>query len=55
MVNGELGRFPIDIAIKIKIIRYWGRLVTGKKEKYAYRMYKSLHKQYTGNNLLPHG
>ena len=40
MVYGELGRFPIDIAIKTQVVGYWGRFVTGKKEKYAYTIYQ---------------
>ena len=30
MVYGELGRYPLDISIKLRIINYWAKLVTGK-------------------------
>ena len=35
MVYGELGRFPSDVAIKTRMIGYWGKIVTGKQVKYA--------------------
>jgi predicted 2-oxoglutarate/Fe(II)-dependent dioxygenase YbiX len=28
MVYGELGRYPIDIDIKVRTISYWARLLT---------------------------
>ena len=31
MVYGELGRFPIEVAIKTRMIGYWGKIVTGKQ------------------------
>jgi hypothetical protein len=27
MVCGELGRFPIEILVKIRMISYWGKLI----------------------------
>ena len=42
MVYGELGRFPIHIAIKIKMIGYWGRLLLGKQSKLSKIMYDCL-------------
>ena len=29
MVYGELGRYPIEIAIKTRMINYWSRLING--------------------------
>jgi hypothetical protein len=33
MVDGELGRYPIDIDIKVRTISYWARLLSGKQAK----------------------
>jgi hypothetical protein len=35
MVYGELGRYPIDIDIKVRTISYWARLLSGKQAKFA--------------------
>ena len=51
MVYGELGRFPIDVAIKTRMIGYWGKIVTGKQLKHARSMYQFLLKQYTENKF----
>ncbi len=39
MVYGESGRFPVAIAIKKKMIGYWGRLLTGKSTKLVKLIY----------------
>jgi len=31
MIYGELGRYPMDIDIKVRIISYWTRLITGSQ------------------------
>lgn len=46
MVYGELGRFPISINIKCKIISYWLRLVQGKESKFVKCVYNGLHEMY---------
>ena len=33
MVCGELGRYLLDIYIKLRTIKYWAKLVTGKQDK----------------------
>ena len=33
MVYGELGRFSLGIYVKLRIINYWAKLLTGKQEK----------------------
>jgi hypothetical protein len=35
MVYGELGRYPIDIDIKVRTISYWARLLSGKQAKFS--------------------
>jgi len=32
MIYGELGRFPIEIDIKIRMMSFWARLYWGKKQ-----------------------
>jgi hypothetical protein len=43
MIYSELGRFPIEIEIKVKMISYWVRLLTSKETKISYLYYKSLY------------
>jgi hypothetical protein len=45
MVYGELGRYPIDIDIKVRTISYWARLLNGKQAKFSnvfYRLSRNL-------------
>ena len=42
MVYGELGRFPLNVAIKKRIIGYWGSLLLGKQSKLSKIMYDCL-------------
>lgn len=39
MLCAELGRHPLDLQIKQKMINYWTRLVTGKTSKLSYQLY----------------
>lgn len=39
MVYGELGGYPLCVAVKKKIIRYWGKLAEGKDTKINRVMY----------------
>ena len=40
MVYGELGRYPIDIHIKVRNISYWARLLSGKQAKFSNAFYR---------------
>ena len=31
MVYGELGRYPLDIDIKVRTISFWAKLISGKQ------------------------
>ncbi|MES9902847.1 MAG: reverse transcriptase family protein [Sedimenticola sp.] len=42
MLHGELGRYPLSIIVKSRLIGYWNRLVTGTNTKYAYLIYMSM-------------
>ena len=39
MFYAELGRHPIEITIKLRMINFWTRLITGKISKLSYNMY----------------
>jgi len=43
MLYAELGRYPVSISIKSRMIGYWNRLVVGKKSKLSYQMYNIMH------------
>lgn len=42
MIYGELGRYPLDITIKTRMINYWCRIISGKQSKFSYFMYQKL-------------
>jgi hypothetical protein len=46
LVYGELGRFPMDIICKVRMIGYWAKLVTGEEGKLSVKMYQVLYKLY---------
>lgn len=39
MIYGELGRYPLEIQIKTRIISYWSRILTGKDTNIAKLIY----------------
>lgn len=50
LVYGELGRYPINIDIKVRCITFWGRLVTGKQSKLSNIVYILSRKLDSENN-----
>ena len=49
MVYGELGRSPLYLLIKSRIVSFWCRMMHGKNEKFCYKLYKLLvHKFHNG-------
>jgi len=48
MIYIELGWFPIEIAIKVKMMSYWVRLLTGKETKIK-RTIRNGQSRETGN------
>ena len=42
MIYGELGRFPLDIIIKQRMLSFWTRMLTNKTTSLSYQIYKYL-------------
>ena len=42
MLYGELGRLPLDIIIKTRMINFWYRIITGSQNKFTYILYQKL-------------
>ena len=42
MLYGELGRYPLAITVKTRIISFWKRIITGKPEKFTNIIYQKL-------------
>ena len=42
MLYGELGRYPIEIVIKTRMIGFWVRIITGKQNKLVNIIYQKL-------------
>ena len=51
MVYGELGRYPLEIDIKIKIVSYWCKLLSAKETKLSSIAYRLLKTLFTVNNV----
>ena len=47
MLYGELGRFPIYLTIKRKIISFWSKLLLGKSSKLSSRLYSILYGDFS--------
>ena len=45
MVYGEMGRFPIDIVIKLRMVMFWNSLVdnSGKLSSILYKLMLKIH------------
>lgn len=42
MLYGELGRYPLEITIKCKMINFWNKLISGKENKLSSLMYRKI-------------
>ena len=51
MIYVELGRFPLYIDIKTRVISYWCKLLTGKASKLSAISYKFLHGFFCNGNI----
>ena len=43
MVYGELGRFPISVMIKVRMIKFWCRILNSSNDKLSFLLYKLLY------------
>ena len=43
MVYGEFGRYPLEMLVKVRMVKYWCKLVRGKYSKISNRLYKLLY------------
>ena len=51
LIYRELGLYPMDIDIKVRIISYWTRLLTGKQSQLSFLTYKCMHNLSLSNNI----
>ncbi len=51
MVHEELGKYPINIHIKSRMLSYWLRVINGKQDKISYKMYQCLLKLLDENSF----
>ena len=42
MIYAELGRYPIQITIDARMIKFWNKIVIGKQNKMSYYCYQSV-------------
>ena len=42
MIYGEFGQFPLETHVKIRMIKFWVKILTGKNSKISYKMYELL-------------
>jgi hypothetical protein len=49
MVYGELGRYPIELKIKIKMLCFWNKIV-GNPDKLSGKIYRLLFKLFISGN-----
>ena len=51
MVYGELGAYPMDIYIKIRMLGYWAKLLSQKDDKLSKVFYNLLYNKYSLNEF----
>ena len=51
MIYGELGKYPVELDIKLRMVSYWARLLTYKESKLSSVLYKLLLHFSNGSNL----
>ena len=55
MIYCETGYLSIETDLKIKIISYWVNLITGRRDKFSYKLYLTCLSLYKRGLLLSHG
>ena len=51
MIHGETGRFPLEVLVKVRMIKFWSRIVLGKKEKLSYISYNICKNHFFNSGL----
>ena len=49
MLYGETGMEPLSVSVKMRVINFWGRLITGKTSKLSYIVYNFLFNDLASN------
>ena len=49
MVYEELGRMPLEIKIKTRIVSFWSKIITGKQTKLSNQTYRLMLQLYERN------
>jgi hypothetical protein len=52
MLYGELGRYLLNITVKLKILSFWSKLIDGKQSKLSSLIYRLLYLKTHGNNTF---
>ena len=42
MLYGELGRYPLNITVKLNILSFWSKLIDGKQSKLSSLIYRCI-------------
>ena len=50
MLYGELGRYPIQITIDVRMITFWNKTVVGKQSKITFMCYQALRQTLDRNS-----
>ena len=53
ILHAELGRLPLEINIKVRMVNFWFSIVTGKQSKLSYILHKCLSND-TANGIYEH-
>jgi hypothetical protein len=53
IVYGELGRVPMSVSVKARMIGFWERILTGKREKISQTVYDIVYKFDVADFFIP--
>ena len=52
MLYGELGRYPLNVIVKLTMLSFWSKLIDGKQSKLSSLIYRLLYlKTHENNNF----
>jgi hypothetical protein len=52
MCYGELGRYPLNMKVKLQIVSFWSKLIDGKQSKLLSLIYRLLYLKTHGINTI---